>query len=114
MTISEETLTRQHSHEQVGGRKIWDLTYDYIVVGIGTAGAVGTSRMGKENDPLAVVDAQLRVIGVDQLRVIDASVMPLITSANTRTPTVMIAEKGSHMIKTFWGEEEQIKANYMK
>jgi choline dehydrogenase-like flavoprotein len=59
---------------------------------------VGTARMGLAEDPLAVVDAQLRVIGVDGLRVIDASVMPAITSGNTAAPTMMIAEKGADLI----------------
>jgi choline dehydrogenase len=49
--------------------------------------------------PLAVVDDQLRVHGMDGLRVIDASVMPAVTSTNTNAPTIMIAEKGAVMIK---------------
>ncbi|HEY0223029.1 MAG TPA: GMC family oxidoreductase N-terminal domain-containing protein [Pseudolabrys sp.] len=59
---------------------------------------VGTARMGRDDDAGAVVDARLRVIGVDRLRVIDASVMPSITSGNTNSPTMMIAEKGAAMI----------------
>jgi choline dehydrogenase len=54
--------------------------------------------MGTEIDPLAVVDQRLRVIGLDGLRVIDASVMPTITSGNTNTPTIMIADKGAQCI----------------
>jgi choline dehydrogenase-like flavoprotein len=58
---------------------------------------VGTCRMG--HDALAVVDDRLRVHGVDALRVIDASVMPRITSGNTNAPTVMIAELGADFVK---------------
>jgi choline dehydrogenase len=59
---------------------------------------VGTAKMGTATDPMAVVDERLRFHGIDSLRVVDASVMPTITSGNTNTPTAMIAEKGSAMI----------------
>ncbi|MBS0535067.1 MAG: GMC family oxidoreductase N-terminal domain-containing protein [Proteobacteria bacterium] len=59
---------------------------------------VGTAKMGRDDDRQAVVDHRLRVIGVEGLRVIDASVMPLITSGNTNSPTMMIAEKGAAMV----------------
>jgi choline dehydrogenase-like flavoprotein len=59
---------------------------------------VGTAKMGSPHDASAVVDARLRFIGVNGLRVIDASVMPTITSGNTNAPTMMIAEKGAVMI----------------
>jgi choline dehydrogenase len=60
---------------------------------------VGTAKMGRQSDPFAVVDERLRVIGLDRLRVIDASIMPTITSGNTNSPTIMIAEKGAAMVR---------------
>ena len=59
---------------------------------------VGTAKMGRDDDPAAVADAHLRVRGVTGLRVADASVMPRITSGNTNSPTIMIAEKAAAMI----------------
>jgi choline dehydrogenase len=59
---------------------------------------VGTAKMGPATDPAAVVDAQLRVHGIDRLRVIDASVMPTITSGNTNAPTLMLAERGAREV----------------
>ncbi|UVC11956.1 GMC family oxidoreductase N-terminal domain-containing protein [Rhizobium sp. TH2] len=59
---------------------------------------VGTAKMGLSSDPFAVVDERLRVHGLSGLRVIDASIMPTITSGNTNTPTSMIAMKGAAMI----------------
>ena len=59
---------------------------------------VGTAKMGLAQDPLAVVDEQLKVHGLMGLRVADASVMPRITSGNTGSPTMMIAEKAAEMI----------------
>ena len=60
-----------------------------------------TCKMGLDNDPMAVVDASLRVHGIEGLRVVDASVMPNIVTGNTNAPTVMIAEKASDLIRGF-------------
>ena len=62
---------------------------------------VGSCKMGIDN--MSVVDTSLRVKGISQLRVVDASVMPTITAANTHTTTVMIGEKAAHLIKTNYG-----------
>jgi choline dehydrogenase-like flavoprotein len=71
---------------------------------------VGTCKMGPESDPTAVVDARLRVRGVECLRVIDASIMPTVVGGNTNAPTIMIGEKGVDLIredaKAFSGRSE--------
>ncbi len=59
---------------------------------------VGTTRMGRSDDPMAVVDSHLRVRGIAGLRVVDAGVMPVITSGNTNSPTLMMAERAARWI----------------
>jgi choline dehydrogenase-like flavoprotein len=59
---------------------------------------VSTAKMGRDSDPMAVVDVRLRVRGLTGLRIADASVMPRITSGNTNSPTLMIAEKAAELM----------------
>ena len=94
-------LAPYHSEEFRPGANL--VSDDDLAHAAGDIGAtifhpVGTARMGTDNDPLAVVDANLRVRGISGLRVADASVMPRITSGNTAAPTMMIAEKVAAMI----------------
>lgn len=63
---------------------------------------IGTNKMGPASDEAAVVDPRLKVHGIDGLRVMDASIMPKIVSANTNAAVIMIAEKGSDLIKEDW------------
>jgi choline dehydrogenase len=78
-------------------------TDDELVAAAGLVGTtifhpVGTCRMGAREDAHAVVDSELRVIGVEGLRVADASIMPTITSGNTNSPTLMIAERAADLV----------------
>jgi len=60
---------------------------------------IGTCKMGRADDPMAVVDSRLRLRGIERLRVVDASIMPTITSGNTAAPVMMIAERGAEMMR---------------
>ncbi|XP_015597075.1 glucose dehydrogenase [FAD, quinone] [Cephus cinctus] len=87
-------------------REYWKCSLSHVA---GTVfHAVGTARMGPKGDPRAVVDPRLKVHGVQRLRVIDASVMPVITSGNTHAPVIMIAEKGSDLIKQEWLSKDEL------
>ena len=78
-----------------------DQIADFVRANLGTTyHPAGTCKMG--TDAMAVVDPQLRVRGLEGLRVIDASVMPQVTSGNTNAPTIMIAERGADLIKAAW------------
>ncbi|WP_250492842.1 GMC family oxidoreductase N-terminal domain-containing protein [Caballeronia sp. GAWG1-1] len=100
--VSAPALARHAPEEILPG--IQFQTQEELIEAAGNIGTtifhpVGTCRMGTDNDPAAVVDSRLRVIGVRGLRVVDASVMPVITSGNTNSPTLMIAERASDMIR---------------
>ena len=78
-------------------------TDDELVKAAGDIGTtifhpVGTCKMGRADDPMAVLDSELRVRGIHHLRVVDASAMPTITSGNTAAPTMMIAERVSELL----------------
>jgi choline dehydrogenase-like flavoprotein len=99
--VRQPALARYSPVEVKPGREL--ATDEELAAAAGDIGTtifhpVGTAKMGVEGDPMAVVDARLRVRGVGALRVVDASVMPRITSGNTNSPTLMIAEKASEMI----------------
>ena len=100
--MRQDALARYRPAEYVPGPTISDDTADLAKAAgdIGTTifHPVGTAKMGLPSDPLAVVDERLRVLGLQGLRVVDASVMPAITSGNTNTPTIMIAQQGSGFI----------------
>jgi choline dehydrogenase-like flavoprotein len=101
--VAQPALQKYSPVEFLPGASVRDDGEEALVKAAGDIGTtifhpVGTARMGRDDDANAVVDARLRVIGLDGLRVIDASVMPSITSGNTNSPTMMIAEKGAAMI----------------
>jgi len=101
--VTEPALAKYHPVEYLPGRAVGDDDASLLKAAgdIGTTifHPVGTAKMGRASDPMAVVDERLRVIGLERLRVVDASIMPTITSGNTNAPTMMIAEKGAAMIR---------------
>jgi choline dehydrogenase-like flavoprotein len=101
--VAQPALQKYSPQEYLPGPQVRDDDEAALVKSAGGIGTtifhpVGTAKMGHDDDRMAVVDARLRAIGIDGLRVIDASVMPSITSGNTNSPTLMIAEKGAAMI----------------
>jgi choline dehydrogenase-like flavoprotein len=101
--VARPALQKYSPVEYLPGAQVRDDDEAGLVKAAGDIGTtifhpVGTARMGRADDANAVVDARLRVIGIESLRVADASVMPSITSGNTNSPTMMIAEKGAAMI----------------
>jgi choline dehydrogenase len=100
--MKQPALARYHPEEYLPGPSVGDddaaLAKAAGDIGTTIFHPVGTAKMGTASDPTAVVDERLRFHGLGGLRVIDASVMPTITSGNTNTPTAMIAEKGATMV----------------
>ena len=99
--VAQPALARYHPEEHLPGPK-YTADADLLREGGNIANTifhpVGTARMGRADDPGAVVDSHLRVRGIEALRVVDASIMPAITSGNTNSPTLMIAEKAARWI----------------
>ena len=96
--VAQQSLQRYQPEEFLPGAHVTsdaDLARAAGDIGTTIFHPVGTAKMGTDGDPMAVTDAQLRVRGLDGLRIVDASVMPNITSGNTNSPTMMIAEKAA-------------------
>ena len=101
---AQPALARFNPEEYLPGAAVRDDDEAGLVKAAGDIGTtifhpVGTAKMGLSSDPMTVVDERLRVTGIEHLRVIDASVMPAITSGNTNAPTMMIAEKGAALLR---------------
>jgi choline dehydrogenase-like flavoprotein len=102
--VAQPALGKYKPEEYLPGANVRDddeAALEHAAGDIGTTifHPVGTAKMGLASDPTTVVDGRLRLIGIERLRVIDASVMPTITSGNTNAPTMMIAEKGAAMLR---------------
>ena len=102
--VAQPALAPYRPVERLPGRQVADDDEAALIKAAGDIGTtifhpVGTAKMGRDSDPVAVVDHRLRVIGLEGIRVVDASIMPTITSGNTNSPTMMIAEKGAAMIR---------------
>jgi choline dehydrogenase len=101
--VGQPALKNFHPDEYLPGAKVGndDAALIKAAGDIGTTifHPVGTAKMGLPSDPMMVVDERLRVFGLERLRIVDASVMPSITSGNTNAPTMMIAERGASLIR---------------
>jgi choline dehydrogenase len=102
--VAQPALQRYFPVEYLPGRDVRDDDEDAMLTAAGNIGTtifhpVGTAKMGRRDDQLAVTDERLRVIGLEGLRIADASIMPTITSGNTNSPTMMIADKAAAMIR---------------
>jgi choline dehydrogenase-like flavoprotein len=101
--VGQPALKDFHPNEYLPGPNVGD-DERVLIKAAGDIGTtifhpVGTAKMGLPSDPMMVVDDRLRVFGLERLRVVDASVMPSITSGNTNAPTMMIAERGASLIR---------------
>jgi choline dehydrogenase len=99
--VSQPALARYHPEEHLPGAQFTteeELVREGAEIANTIFHPVGTVRMGGTDDPGAVLDSHLRVRGIAKLRVVDASIMPNITSGNTASPTLMIAEKAARWI----------------
>jgi choline dehydrogenase-like flavoprotein len=102
--VAQPALAPFHPDEYLPGTKVNDADEQALMEAAGDIGTtifhpVGTAKMGLASDPMTVVDDRLRVNDIERLRVVDASVMPSITSGNTNAPTMVIAEKGAALIR---------------
>lgn len=102
--IAQPALQRYFPVEYLPGGDVRDDDEAGLIAAAGNIGTtifhpIGTARMGRRDDKLAVTDERLRVIGLEGLRIADAAVMPAITSGNTNSPTMMIADKAAAMIR---------------
>ena len=100
--VTESRAMQRHTPEEFlpGGHHISDEALIRAAGEVGTTifHPVGSCKMGPDRDAQSVVTPQLQVRGIERLRVIDASVMPTITSGNTNAPVIMIAEKAAEML----------------
>ncbi len=99
--VAQSALARYNPQEYLPGNEF--TTDEQLAFAAGNIGTtifhpIGTCKMGRSDDPHAVVDSELKLHGMSGLRIVDASIMPTITSGNTSSPTIMIAERGAEII----------------